>query len=388
MSSDPGTPDELALIAYEKITNHGFALPCFGQAHGANTLYVARSLRPGDPTAPIAAFEFYQTDNAHMLPPAQERHGVKTGDSWVDVFLWRGNIYVGTKPEIWRSLGDLRQEIEAHAPLTLLNLAEGVTGEVSDLLARGAFTWLEQRRGTQLAADWQTGTYLRGIAMRGLRRHLGDAAVLLRQDLRQVDLTQNGSTLTLRLPAAVREATSISPATLNELVRAAAAFGFQIAIEASRASGAKEPVLAPQPVSSPQKPDIAVLVMRLRKGRGGTQTQFPFAVLDGFLGGQVKITSGHSLSSRAMTQSSSDGSRNTLKLQMPELGDIKDPVARIERGAVETTYYVYDSDSEQGRAIMRLLETGRRNGTTRMTTGGPERGTWWRVVPQDEAWPS
>ena len=384
MSGDPGTPDELALIAYEQGADHGFALPCFGQAHGANTLYVARSLRPGDPAAPIAAFEFYETDNAQMLPPAQERRSVKVGDPWVDVFLWRGNIYVGTKPEIWRALGDLCQEIEAHAPLTLLNLAEGVPGEVRDALARGAFEWLEQRRGTRLAVDWQTETYLRGIAIRGLRRCLGDAAEPLRRDLRQVDLARNGSTLTLRLPAAVREAASITPATLKELVRAAAAFGFQIAIGASRASGAKEPAPAP----SPQKPDIAVLVMRLRKGRGGTQTQIPFAVLDGFLGGQVKITSGHSQSTRAMTHSSSDGSRNTLKLQMPELRSIKDPVARIEREAVGTTYYVYDSESERGRAIMRLLEAGRRDGTTHTTTGGAKRGTWWRVVPQDEAWPS
>ncbi|MFZ3237290.1 MAG: hypothetical protein WA417_17365 [Stellaceae bacterium] len=123
MSNEPGTSDELALIAYEKVAEHGFALPCFGRARGANTLYVARSLRPGDPAAPIAGFELYDTDNAQVLPREHERHGIKVGAPWVDVFLWRGAIYVGTKPEIWQALGDLRYEIEAHAPLSLLNLA-------------------------------------------------------------------------------------------------------------------------------------------------------------------------------------------------------------------------------------------------------------------------
>jgi hypothetical protein len=381
MSNDPGTPNELALIAYEKVAEHGFALPCFGQARGANTLYVARSLRPGDPAAPITAFEIYEAVDAQVLSPDKERHGVRIGGPWVDVFLWRGGIYVGTKPEIWLALGDLRDEIEAHAPLSLLNLAEGVPGVASDELARGAFAWLEQRRGGKLAADWQIETYLRGIAIRSLRRRLGDVASTgqLRQELRLADLVRNGSTLTLRLPAAISKATPITPATLSELVHAAAAFGFQIAIAEGRAPA---PAQAATPAAAA---DVAVLVMRLRKGRGGTQTQIPFAVVDGFLSGKTKITSGHSHASRTMTQSSSGGSRNTMKLQMPELANIKNPVARIERGYVGTTYYVYDSDTEQGREIMRLLEHGRHDGTTRMTSGGMKNGTWWRVVPQEKA---
>lgn len=382
MSSDPGTPHELSLIAYEKVADHGFALPCFGQARGANTLYVARALRPGDPAAPIAAFELYDTDDMQVLPPDKERHGVKIGDPWVDIFLWRGAIYVGTKPEIWRALGELRNEVEAHAPLTLLNLAEGVPSEVNDVLAREAFAWLEQRRGGKLAADWQIQTYLRGIALRGLRRHLEAAAGTLWQELRQIDLTRNESTLTLRLPAAIGSAAPVTPATLTELIRAAAAFGFQITIDESR-------VPSPQQSSPfPEKPDTAVLVMRLRKGRGGTQTQIPFAVFNGFLGGNLKITSGHSHTIRAMTYSSSGGNHNTLKLQMPELSSIKNPMACIERGAAGTTYYVYDSGTERGREIMRILEAGRHNGTTRMTSGGEKKGTWWRVVPKNDAWPA
>ena len=381
MSSDPGTPDELALIAYEQVAHHGFALPCFGHARGANTLYVARALRPGDPTAPIEAFELYDTDDMQVLPPDKERHNVKVGSPWVDVFLWRGGVYVGTKPEIWRALADLRDDIGAHAPLTLLNLAEGVPGEASDVLARNAFAWLKQRRGSRLAADWQTETYLRGIAIRGLRRHLGDAARTLWQELRQAELTRAGSTLTLRLPAAIGKAAPVTSGTLGELVRAAAAFGFQIAVDEALIAAATAPRL-------PAKRDIVVLVMRLRKGRGGTQTQIPFAVFDEFLGGMAKITSGHSKTVRAMTQSSSGGNRNTMKLQMPELSSIKDPVARIERGATGTTYHVYDSHTERGRAIMRLLEAGRLDGTTYMTSGGPQRGTWWRVVTPDYSQPS
>jgi hypothetical protein len=374
MSTDPGTPDELTLISYEKLTDHGFALPCFGQARGANTVYIARSTRPGDPAAPIAAFDLYDSEGLRPLSADKERHGVKVGSPWVDVFLWHGETYLGTKSEIWLAIGGIRSEIEASAPLTLLNLAEGVPGEATDHLARTAFAWLEGRYGTKLAAHWQLESYLRSLAIRGLRHKLEDAADAghLRRELRNVELARSGSTLTLHLPATINKNSRITLSSLGELVRAAQAFGFQT-------------VIADEAAPTPEKPATRVpaareiLVMRLRKGRGGTQTQIPFRVVKTFFKGETKIRSGHSGHVRAMTPSLSSGSPNTMKLQVPEMKTLSFPVARFERTPEGAVYHVYDSDSPLGKEIIQILEEGRRNGTTQVTRRGPE-GTWWREV--------
>ena len=360
MSIEPGTPDELLLIGYGKLNEHGFALPCFGQTVGANTVYVARSSRPGDPLAPIAAFEPYEAEELRPYPHDKGHHKAKIGDPWIDVFLWRGDLFAGAKPDIWSAVKGIRDDIAANAPLSLLNLAEGVAGLSTGPLARAAFAWLEAHRGVEAASEWRIETYLRGIAIRNLLRRQSDATLTgqLRRDLQNVELTQSGTTLTLHLPDNVRRVIPSQPSDFDDLLRAARAFGLKVIL-------ADTPIPVRRSSRSIGPAVLPALLMRLRKGRSDTQTQIPFRLFDSFFNGEKKIRSAHSGRTRAMTQSSSSGRRNTMKFQIPEMKNFSLPVARIENTPSGLVYEVYDFESPQGQKIMSSSErrAAQRNNT-------------------------
>lgn len=224
------TPEELTLIGYEKITDHGFALPCFGRSAGANTVYVARAMIPGDPLAPIAGFDVYEPNEMHSIPHGRELIRAWAGGPWVDVFLWNNELFSGTKPEIWKSLDSVRAAIAAVAPLTLLNLAEGVPEVASGAFARAAFNWFEQRQNTANAKAWLIGSYLRDLALRAIRRHLGDVANTgrVRQALLQVKLVPGEGCVVLRLPFLLTELMVSNSNQFSDLTKSAREFGIQI----------------------------------------------------------------------------------------------------------------------------------------------------------------
>jgi len=229
-------PEELTLIGYEKLAEHGFALPCFGRTVGANTAYVARATQPGDPLAAIAAFDVYEPDDMQQMPPGKPNVRAWIGGPWIDVFLWNGEVIAGSKPEIWQSLVSMRTAIAVIAPLTLLNLAEGVPGEAVGPLARAALAWLEERRGVSDARAWLIGTYLRDIVMRIIRRRLGDTANTerIRQALRQVKLEMKDTRLALRLPFLLMELLGFEADTFSNLSKAAQEFGMPIDLPTRR----------------------------------------------------------------------------------------------------------------------------------------------------------
>lgn len=371
MSVELDAPEGLHLIAYEVFTKHGFALPCFGRLVGANTVYAARPSRPGDPAASIAGFDVHEAEDLKRLPPDKQTLEIRVGDPWHDVFLWGDHVYVGTKAEIWRSISDVRRAVAATAPLSLLNLAEGVPGMASAPFARAAFAWLRTRRGDNAAVDWQIDTYLRSLAIRGLRRHLGSAShgEHVHHSLRNVRLVSQGNTLRLNLPPTLPDVSRITAATLYDCARASHGFGLRLVVMRGGASG-EGGAEAPTAVGT-------TLVMRLRQGRGKTQTQIPFAVTDSFFRDEIGVRHARTGRFRAMTLSRSEGRRNTMKLQVPEIAGMSEPVARFERGPDGITYEIYDAVTTKGSSIKKLLDAGLRNGTTHETEGG---ATLWRIL--------
>ena len=176
MSERPEPVERLDLVGYEKLTDHGFALPVFGQSQGANVFYAAHSSSPGQANAQIAAFDHYEPDQLTILPPEKIRQA-GVGEPWLDVFLWEGSAYVGTALQIWDALREVRAAVEEHAPMSLLALAEGIGDQAgADELARKAFSWMTKRYGKQKALDWRRETYFRGVMLKTLRRELGVAA--------------------------------------------------------------------------------------------------------------------------------------------------------------------------------------------------------------------
>jgi hypothetical protein len=123
--------------------------------------------------------------------------------------------------------------------------------------------------------------------------------------------------------------------------------------------------------------------MRLRKASitdRPTQTQIPFRVVDTFFGNATEVRSVSSNEARGIIQASARGNRNTIKLEIPEMRNFDQPVARFERTPDGITYEAYDVGSAQGNQIITSLEEGRRDGSTQLSISDADRATWWRFI--------
>jgi hypothetical protein len=93
-----------------------------------------------------------------------------------------------------------------------------------------------------------------------------------------------------------------------------------------------------------------VLLMRLRKASvtdRPTQTQIPFRVGDTFFRGATAVRSAHDGGSHGIISATARGNRNTIKLEIPEMRNFVEPLARFERTPNGIVYEVYDVGSPQ-----------------------------------------
>lgn len=129
-----------------------------------------------------------------------------------------------------------------------------------------------------------------------------------------------------------------------------------------------------------------VLLMRVRKAAAGrpTQTQLPKAVRQStFFGGITTVTSSHTGEIHGVHEAHARGIVNTLKLEIPEIRFMADPVIRFEKGEGGIQYEAYDRSSPQGETIMRALTeglAGPRRTTSLTRPNSPESSTWWRFI--------
>jgi hypothetical protein len=140
------------------------------------------------------------------------------------------------------------------------------------------------------------------------------------------------------------------------------------------------------PVASPAggvAPAGTVLLMRLRKASvtdRPTQTQIPFRVVDTFFQGATAVRSAHDGVSHGIIAATARGNRNTIKLEIPEMRDFAQPLARFERTPNGIVYEAYDVGSPQGNQILQSLQAGQQDGTTQQSIRDPQRATWWRFI--------
>lgn len=130
-------------------------------------------------------------------------------------------------------------------------------------------------------------------------------------------------------------------------------------------------------------PTGTVLLMRLRKASVAdrpTQTQIPFRVVNAFFREATSVRSTHSGENHGIIAAIARGKANTIKLEIPEMRDFGQPLARFERTADGIVYETYDVGSPQGNQILQSLEDGRENATTQQTIRDPEKATWWRFI--------
>jgi glutamate-5-semialdehyde dehydrogenase len=198
------------------------------------------------------AFEPYDPENLLLLSTDRHRQNVKINDPWIDVFIWKDQIYIGSKADIWEILSDERPEIEKRAPLSLLALAGGVSQELAASFGPVVFEWLKGRFGIAVASEWRLHNYFRGIAARRLRSRLRGRVAdgVLRHTLQDVRVIQDGPNLVIRMPIEIVEPVGIKLAGFDDLRCAAQAFGFNVlSIEAVGGRGTYTPLDTSHPRS-------------------------------------------------------------------------------------------------------------------------------------------
>ena len=130
-----------------------------------------------------------------------------------------------------------------------------------------------------------------------------------------------------------------------------------------------------------------VLLMRVRRASENarrTQVQIPIRVVrSGFFGKDASMTSAHDGRVHTLRRATARGAINTIKLELPEIDPMDDPVVRFERQTSGIEYQVYNSISTLGTPIMEALERGRKMDppATQLTVPAkPQNATWWRFI--------
>jgi hypothetical protein len=156
-------------------------------------------------------------------------------------------------------------------------------------------------------------------------------------------------------------------------------FGFQnVSVPPTPGTGAAE--IPPEAVGT-------VLLMRVRRAsetERRTQVQVPIRVVrTGFFGNDASVRSAHDARVHTVRRAEARGATNTMKLELPEIDPMADPVVRFERTAGWIEYQVYDATSTLGTPIMEALDRGREMDppATHLTLpDNPRSATWWRFV--------
>ncbi len=143
----------------------------------------------------------------------------------------------------------------------------------------------------------------------------------------------------------------------------------------------------PSPLITREQIAGTVLLMRVRRASETarrTQVQIPIRVIrTKFFKGVTEIVSAHDGRSHALITASARGGLNTMKVELPEIDPMTDPVLRLERTPSAIVYQTFDANSVLGRPIMDALRKGLEfaSPVTFLTTPmEPQRATWWRFI--------
>ncbi len=130
----------------------------------------------------------------------------------------------------------------------------------------------------------------------------------------------------------------------------------------------------------------AVLLMRVRRaaevGRR-TQIQLPIRKMKtAFFAGVKHLVSEHDGRAHPLIHARARGVLNTIKVEIPEIEPMVDPVMRLERTPKAILYQTFDASSVLGKPIRQALLNGFAMSptTTFKTVADMTRATWWRFI--------
>jgi hypothetical protein len=176
-----GEFEDMRLVGYVKLTEHGFALPAYVVRPGANAWYFAVPVVEGDHNSAIAGFELLEGEE--VLPLPDSAIAVSPGDHWQDVFLWAGRVFAGTPRQIFDVVVQYQDQLRALAPLSYLDLAIAAEEPIAAELSATARAFLESRLGGAAGAASFRELVLRPGVMMELQRRYRKSVPLPLPDL-------------------------------------------------------------------------------------------------------------------------------------------------------------------------------------------------------------
>ena len=143
----------------------------------------------------------------------------------------------------------------------------------------------------------------------------------------------------------------------------------------------------PSPLITQEQIAGTVLLMRVRRASETTrrtQVQIPIRVIrTKFFEGLTEIVSAHDGRAHTIITASARGVINTMKVEIPEIAPMIDPVVRLERTSTAIVYQTFDANSVLGRPIMDALRKGLEFDppvTFLTVPQEPQHATWWRFI--------
>jgi HKD family nuclease len=129
-----------------------------------------------------------------------------------------------------------------------------------------------------------------------------------------------------------------------------------------------------------------VLLMRVRRASEKarrTQVQIPFKVVrTKFFAGISRLISAIDGRAHPLVSARARGGVNTIKIELPEIESMADPVLRLERTASAIVYQAFDASSVLGAPIRQALLNGFKMtpALSFSTLADLGRATWWRFI--------
>ncbi|HEV2991996.1 MAG TPA: phospholipase D-like domain-containing protein [Candidatus Angelobacter sp.] len=118
------------------------------------------------------------------------------------------------------------------------------------------------------------------------------------------------------------------------------------------------------------------LIMRPYPQRNGTQIQVPMMANAIYFNESLDVISEHNGEAHSIREAHSGGGVNTLKLEVPECQNLQVPIIVFRKTEKETLYRVMQGKNGEGAKLLKRLEDGLKDKSTRRTRKG---STMWRV---------
>jgi cell division protein FtsZ len=194
--------NELVLSGYEKLNDNGFASPVFTKAKKGNLRYRALSILDTDYQYRIKRFEEINTGSNYFDLSEDLKTMRRVSSIWTDVFIWDGEIYIGSRREIAQSLEHKWEEIKRAYPLTMIDLIEDLNMRSQYGLVENALQYLSKKHGEIKALDWMSGIYIKNELIKSYRVTLLNLNATKREldAVGRIEVDRDGANLLVCLP--------------------------------------------------------------------------------------------------------------------------------------------------------------------------------------------